>query len=77
MGNVIGKRDESIFSTIISRYVDQKGFLLDPTFLGEKFPTVDFYVHLLSKNDIKAFFLPVLRLQPLAIIQIIHTSELQ
>ena len=56
MSNVIGKRGESIFSTIISRYVNPKGFLLDPTFLGEKFPTIDFYVHLLSKNDIKAFF---------------------
>ena len=56
MSNVIGKRGESIFSTIISRYVDQKGFLFDPTFLGEKFPTVDFYVHLLVKNDLKAFF---------------------
>lgn len=56
MGNVIGKRGESIFSTIISRYVDEKGFLLDPTFLGEKFPTIDFYVHLLTQNDIKAFF---------------------
>src|SRR4051812_40627594 len=56
MGNVIGKRGESIFSTIISRYVDPAGFLLDPTFLGEKFPTVDFYVHLLNYNTKKAFF---------------------
>ena len=56
MGNVIGKRGESIFSTIISRYVDPAGFLLDPTFLGEKFPTVDFYVHLLNYSHKKAFF---------------------
>ncbi|WP_170971140.1 DUF4365 domain-containing protein [Ilyomonas limi] len=56
MGNVIGKRGESIFSTIISRYVDPAGFLLDPTFLGEKFPIVDFYVHLLNYNIKKAFF---------------------
>jgi hypothetical protein len=56
MGNIIGKRGESIFSTIISRYVDLVGFLLDPTFLGDKFPTVDFYVHLLNYNLRKAFF---------------------
>src|SRR3954447_7539870 len=56
MGNVIGKRGESIFSIIISRYVDPAGFLLDPTFLGEKFPTVDFYVHLLNCDTKKAFF---------------------
>jgi hypothetical protein len=56
MANIIGKRGESIFSTIISRYVDPVGFLLDPTFLGEKFSTVDFYVHLLNFNHKKAFF---------------------
>jgi hypothetical protein len=56
MANIIGKRGESIFSTIISRYVDPVGFLLDPTFLGEKFPTADFYVHLLNYNTKKAFF---------------------
>ena len=56
MGNIIGKRGESIFSTIISRYIHSQGFLLDPTFLGEKFPTIDFYVHLLNRDDIKAFF---------------------
>ena len=30
--------------------------MLDPTFLGDKFPTVDFYVHLLNYNTKKAFF---------------------
>src|SRR5947208_3572493 len=56
MGNVIGKRGGSIFLTIISRYVELAGFLLDPIFLGEKFSTVDFYVHLLNYNNKKAFF---------------------
>ena len=56
MGNAIGKRGESIFSTIISRYVDPFDSLLDPTFLGEKFPTVDFYMHLLNYNTKKVFF---------------------
>lgn len=56
MGNVIGKWGESIFSTVISQYVNPAGFLLDSTFLGEQFPTVDFYVHLLNYNIKKAFF---------------------
>ncbi len=56
MGNEIGKRGESIFSTIISRYIHPDGFLLDPTFLGDKFPTVDFYIHLLAFANIKGFF---------------------
>lgn len=56
MSNQIGKRGESIFSTIISRYVEPYGFLLDPTFLGDKFPTVDFYVHLSTYKTVKGFF---------------------
>lgn len=56
MSNQIGKRGENIFATIISRYVDPIGFMLDPTFLGEKFPTVDFYVELLNYPDKKGFF---------------------
>lgn len=56
MSNQIGKRGENIFSTIISRNVDTKGFLLDPTFLGEKFPTVDFHVDLLKYKKKRAFF---------------------
>lgn len=56
MSNQIGKRGENIFATIISRYIDPIGFMLDPTFLGEKFPTVDFYVELLNYPDKKGFF---------------------
>ncbi len=55
MSNKIGKRGESIFSTIISRNVASRGFLLDPTFLGDKFPTVDFHVGLLD-YPLKGFF---------------------
>jgi hypothetical protein len=55
MSNRIGKRGENIFATIISRNVASKGFLLDPTFLGDKFPTVDFHVDLLQYPH-KAFF---------------------
>lgn len=55
MSNKIGKRGEIIFSTIISRKVASRGFLLDPTFLGDKFPTVDFHVGLLEYSH-KGFF---------------------
>ncbi|HYV90288.1 MAG TPA: hypothetical protein VE978_00825 [Chitinophagales bacterium] len=56
MNNKIGKRGESIFSTIVSRYIQSKGFLLDPIFLGEKFSAVDFYVDLLSFTGKRGFF---------------------
>ena len=56
MSNKIGKRGESIFSTIISRYVNSKGFLLNPIFLGEKFPVVDFYIDLLEYPTKRGFF---------------------
>jgi hypothetical protein len=56
MSNHIGKRGENIFSTIISRYVPTAGFMLDPTFLGEKFPSVDFHVDLLNYPHKKGFF---------------------
>jgi hypothetical protein len=55
MSNKIGKRGENIFATIISRNIATKGFLLDPTFLGDKFPTVDFHVDLLE-YPFKGFF---------------------
>ena len=55
MSNKIGKRGESIFSTIISRNIPGIGLLLDPTFLGDKFPTVDFHVGLLD-YPLKGFF---------------------
>ena len=55
MSNKIGKRGESIFATIISRNIATRGFLFDPTFLGDKFPTVDFHVGLLEYPH-KGFF---------------------
>ena len=55
MSNRIGKRGENIFATIISRNIASKGFLLDPTFLGDKFQTVDFHVDLLQYS-FKGFF---------------------
>lgn len=55
MSNRIGKRGENIFATMITRKSTIGDFLFDPTFLGDKFPTVDFYVALLD-YPLKAFF---------------------
>lgn len=55
MSNQIGKRGENIFANIITRKSMDGRFLFDPTFLGDKFPTVDFYVALLDFL-LKAFF---------------------
>ena len=49
--NKIGKRGESIFSTKIS-----KGFILDPSFLGDKYEAIDFIIDLNSLPNHKAFF---------------------
>lgn len=56
MSNDIGKRGERIFTMLSGRYFDPKGYLFDPIFLGDKYPTVDFYVDLLNNKDKKGFF---------------------
>ena len=56
MSNDIGKIGERIFTVLIGRYFDQQGYLFDPIFLGDKYPTVDFYVDLLNNQDEKGFF---------------------
>lgn len=56
MSNDIGSRGESIFGMLLSRYFDSYGSLFKPIFLGDKYPTVDFYVDLLNYSDKKGFF---------------------
>jgi hypothetical protein len=56
MSNDIGKRGERIFTVLVSRYFETKGYLFDPIFLGDKYPTVDFYLDLLNSPDKKCFF---------------------
>ena len=56
MSNDIGKIGERIFTVLISRHFDPNGYLFDPVFLGDKYPTVDFYVDLLNNQDEKGFF---------------------
>ena len=56
MSNDIGKIGERIFTVLIGRYFDPNGYLFDPIFLGDKYPTVDFYVDLLNNQEEKGFF---------------------
>lgn len=49
--NRLGKRGESIFSTKISKH-----FLLDPSFLGDKYESIDFIIDLNTAQTKKAFF---------------------
>jgi hypothetical protein len=61
MSDKIGKRGENIFSAIISRYVSSRGFLFAPSFMGDKFPAVDFYVGLLNYESKSCFFLALIK----------------
>jgi hypothetical protein len=55
--NRIGKRAENIFSVLIGKYVTNKNcHLLNPEFLGDKYPSVDFIVDLEQYDKSKAFF---------------------
>ncbi|MHA4810772.1 hypothetical protein ACX0G9_21880 [Flavitalea flava] len=55
MNNLIGKRGEGLFEAIITRFFPEKGILFYPTFLGDKYPTVDFIVDL-QLCPFKAYF---------------------
>ncbi len=60
--NRIGKRAESIFSVLISKYIPNKNcHLLNPEFLGDKYPSVDFIVELAKCDKTKAFFFASVR----------------
>lgn len=49
MKNIIGDRGEFIFSVLISQKT-RNGYLFKPHFLGEKWPTADFYVELFDTD---------------------------
>lgn len=46
---MIGNLGENFFSIAISRKTSQ-GYLFRPTFTGDKWPTIDFYVEIVSKK---------------------------
>ncbi len=56
MANVIGDRGELIFRLAITDYEQFQTPLFRPGFLGEKWPTVDFYIELLGVPDVQPFF---------------------
>ncbi len=47
MKNIIGNRGEYIFAELITEKTDD-GYLFNPAFLGEKWPTSDFFVELFN-----------------------------
>jgi hypothetical protein len=49
MQNIIGNRGEYIFAELITEKTDD-GYLFNPAFLGEKWPTSDFYVELFKTD---------------------------
>jgi hypothetical protein len=57
MNNLLGKRGESLFVSSITRHVPHLKRIFDPSFLGDKFPDIDFYVSLMNYSLKKAFFL--------------------
>src|SRR5262245_10445272 len=54
--NLIGERGESIFELAITDYRMFKKPLFKPGFLGEKWPTIDYYVELLGVANSSPFF---------------------
>lgn len=59
--DIIGERGEWIFSTLMTKYHPQRGFLFRPDFLGEKWPHTDFIVTLLGSDPaiVPFFFVQV------------------
>lgn len=52
----IGRRGESIFHSLITKSFNLKPPIFRPQFLGDKWPTLDFFVELLGTNDITPYF---------------------
>ena len=50
----IGKRGESLFTAMITRPCHNRMWFID-TFMGEKYPTIDFYVNLIDSTVERAF----------------------
>jgi hypothetical protein len=56
LSNLIGDRGERIFELAITDYTQFKKPLFRPGFLGEKWPTIDYYVELLGVRGYSPFF---------------------
>ena len=55
MRNHIGNRGESIFEVLVTKHMPGAGRLFYPTFLGDKYPVIDYQIDLLE-HPFPAFF---------------------
>jgi hypothetical protein len=56
LSNLIGDRGERIFELAITDYEQFRSPLFKPGFLGEKWPSIDYYVELLGVRGCNPFF---------------------
>lgn len=54
--NIIGDRGEKIFELLVTSYSGLENPLFKPSFLGEKWPTTDFYIELLGVQGVTPYF---------------------
>lgn len=57
--NLIGKRGESMFQTLIMEFGDRQEPFFNPFFFGDTFPTLDHYVELMGAAARYYFFVQV------------------
>lgn len=57
LSDVIGKQGENIFELAITDYKQFPSPLFRPAFLGDNWPTIDYYVELLGVRGTSPFFL--------------------
>ena len=56
MRQILGKRGEAIFTSVLTEFHANRGPLFDPTFLGDRWPAVDFFVELEGTPFPRPFF---------------------
>lgn len=61
MNDLIGLQGEYIFAKFIIDSNDGGVSLMRPVFLGDKFPTIDFFVELVNYTDKKCFFFATIK----------------
>jgi|SRR5882724_1667682 len=61
MSDELGKRGESLFYVTITRFYGRELPLFRPQFLGDKWPTLDFFVELMGAGDTTPYFFAQVR----------------
>lgn len=54
--NELGHRGEALFTALITKFWERPQPLFRPQFLGDKWPTVDFYVELVGAGNLTPYF---------------------